>query len=388
MRSGVLVLGLLTSFGGCGFSSPPSGNGSGSGSGDDDDMSNPDGCTSFAVQVDTCKLAFVDDLMLTGHITYDTETHVLTVEGTAMPVPHMTLTAKVGEVDAIFGHNVQLTAGAGLRATGPLPFAIIASGSLTLGDNASIDVGNGGAGALSRCSTLPGPGGDNADGGGGGGGGGFGDNGGAGGKGHGGAQSAGGVMGNSVGIPEGPLGGCPGARGGMGTLPGGVGGAGGLGGGGLYIAAADHIDLGSTAVLTAGGGGGRGGGQSGGQGNAGGGGGGTGGMIWLEAPHVMMMSSARLAANGGAGGEGSSKDEAGHDGDNGLTSTSHAVGGHDGASDGADGGDGGSGNTPGTAGAAVTEVANAGGGGGGGSVGYVHITSPDSHLGSVSPQPQ
>jgi len=373
MRSSVAALGLLTSLGGCGFSSPPAQN---------DATPSNDACTSFASQVDTCKLAFGGDLTLAGSvITYDTGTHELQVDGTVMSVSHMTLTTKAGDVDAIFAHNVRLTMGAGLRATGTLGFAIVAGGSLTLEDGASIDVGNGGAGARAVCSSTPAPGGNEPGGGGGGGGAGFGAGGGNGGAGNSdGALAPGGMNSGSVGMPAGPRGGCPGAHGGAGDSAGGLGG---LGGGALYIAAADRIEfLGNSGALTAGGGGGQGGSNSG---DAGGGGGGSGGMIYLEAPHVLGPHG-RVAANGGGGGEGSDDKQPGRDGAAGTTTASRASGGTGGPPEGVDGGRGGSledstGETP-------AARLKAGGGGGGGGVGYIHITSADVQLESISPAAQ
>jgi hypothetical protein len=383
MQSSVVMLGLLTglggagAFGGCGFSSP--------------------GCeASFASQVDTCTLVLEGDLSLSGTITYDTGPHELKVDGASIPVAHMTLMAGAGEIDAILAHNVRLTAGAKLRAIGMLPFAIVASGSITLEDGSSIDVGNGGAGARSSCATPPMPGGDNAGGGAGGGGGGYGAAGGKGGDGNGNGQpqdkTTGGTEGASSAMPMGPVGGCPGANGGRGGVlsgPLGPGGAGGLGGGALYLVAADRIELGKLAVLTAGGGGGHGGGQNGDSYNAGGGGGGSGGMIFLESLHVIGQQ-AQVAANGGGGGEGADiiisnvlTPHAGKDGETGLTSTSRAPGGTGGAQNGVDGGRGGSREVP--AGDAAMGVLDSGGGGGGGGVGFVHIVPLASELGMVSP---
>jgi hypothetical protein len=112
--------------------------------------------------------------MLSGAITYDTTIHELKLNGAMMPIVRVTLLAKAGNVDAIVAHNVRLTAGVQLRATGMLTFAIVASGSVTLEDGATIDVSNGGAGAQTSCANPPMPGSDNTGGAGGGGGGGYG----------------------------------------------------------------------------------------------------------------------------------------------------------------------------------------------------------------------
>jgi hypothetical protein len=383
MRSSVVGLGLLISLGslgtfaGCGFRSSAA-------QGDDapgDGAPGVDACVTFASQVDTCKLAFDSDLTLSGTITYDTGTHELKVDGTAMPVAHMTLTTRDGTIDAIFARNVRITSGAGLRATGTLPFGIIASGSVTLEDASQINVGNGGAGALAVCSNPPMAGGSGGGGAAGGGGGGYGAAGGNGSDGNSdGPRTVGGAKSNSIGMPMGPYGGCPGAAGGAGSAVGG--GSGGLGGGALYIAAAERIDLGTTAALTAGGGGGHGGPQSG---DGGGGGGGSGGMIVLDAPHV-IGPQARVAANGGGGGEGSNDSQRGDDGDNGLSVATRASGGAGLVADGTDGGRGGSMEDP--TGETVTMRLTGGGGGGGGGVGYIHIESADPQLGSVSPVAQ
>jgi hypothetical protein len=371
MRSGALVLGLLAA---CGFHARGTpGAPDGLGGGDDTSGS---GCT-FSSQVDTCRLTLDTDLTLSDRVTYNTMTHELQVNGAAMAVAQMTLIAKAGDIDAILARNVHLTSGTGLIATGPLPFAIIASGSITLDDGASIDVSDGGAGALLVGSNAPAPGGDSDTGAGGGGGGAYGD---AGGHGGASATSTGGAGGSSIAAPEGLLGGCPGARGGNG-LAGGPGGPGGLGGGALYLVAADHIALGVGATLSAVGGGGHGGSSL----NSGGGGGGSGGMIFLEAPHV-MGPNAFVTANGGGGGEGADTIMVGHNGNKGTATTSPADGGSGGAVSGTDGGRGGSQDQ--AAGQDVASLAVAAGGGGGGSVGYVRIKSPDVQLGSISPAPQ
>lgn len=390
MRSSVVKLGLLTALGclglleGCGFSSPP--------------------CESFALQLATCPLlVFSDDLVLSGTLTYDTDKHELLVDKAPMTVAQMTLTTLAGDVDAIVAHNVRLTAGAQLRAIGPKPFAIVGSGSITLEDGASIDVGNGGAGALPACANPPMLGGDSTGGGAGGGGGGYGTAGGAGGDGNGNRNgqpsdiTKGGTGGVAVAMPMGPVGGCPGERGGKGFSlngPVGPGGLGGLGGGALYLLAADRIELGNMATLTANGGGGHGGGRGGSSENSGGGGGGSGGMILLEAPHI-TGPQARVVANGGGGGEGADVDpnnilntHAGNDGKTGLISTSRAPGGIGGAQNGADGGRGGS--LEGPEAEAGMAVLDSGGGGGGGGVGFIHIVSSDAttKFGTVSPAPK
>ena len=375
MRWGAIVLGFLV---GCGFrvSDAPGLQDALDGPGGGDGMSGGEGCAtpSFSTQVDTCGLALDTDLTLSGNlVTYDTGTHELRVGAVVMAVAHMTLMAKAGDVDAILARDVHLTSGTDLVATGPLPFAIVASGSVTLDDGAAIDVGRGGAGALPVCSSPAHVGGSAAVGGGGGGGG-YGDAGGNGGTGNI-AVAPGGTGAGSIGMPDGPSGGCPGGSGGIGAASGAA--AGGPGGGALYIVAADSITLGGGAVLTAAGGGGRGGGSIGG----GGGGGGSGGMIFLEALHVMGPTS-QIAANGGGGGEGADG-VAGSDGNPGSTSTSRAEGGTGGATNGTDGGRGGSQEQP--AGEDVTAKLVGGGGGGGGSVGYIHIKSNDVQLGSVSP---
>lgn len=122
MRSGAVVLGLIAGFGtvgmfgGCWASAPAS------------------ECETFAAQLDTCAIGFTDDLTLTGTLRYDTAAHELRVAGAAVPATYMTVTAEAGAVDALVVHDVRIGEGARLWGTGALPFAIIASGSVTLED--------------------------------------------------------------------------------------------------------------------------------------------------------------------------------------------------------------------------------------------------------------
>ena len=204
MRLGVIVLGLLFGSSGCGFSShaaddagPPGtpGGGPDARTGDAagpavDASIPPDACVSFSAQFDTCGLlgSLGTDVRIgtpgAVNAAYNTDTHVLTVDAVAMDVPHMTVMTKGRMVDAILGHNVFVAQGVVLRASGKLPFAIVASGSITLETTAMINVAAGGAGALDSCSSPALPGTDDPGGGGGGGGGGYGAAGGAGGPGN------------------------------------------------------------------------------------------------------------------------------------------------------------------------------------------------------------
>jgi hypothetical protein len=380
MRSGVALVGLVVGSAlaaGCGFQSqagPPI-----------DAAPAADACTTFSSQLDTCPLPLTMDLVLTGTVTYDTSLHVLTVGEVAMPVMSQIVAIKTVSVDALLVHDLHVAGGTSLRAIGALPFAIIASGRITIDAEAMIDVGTGGAGARMTCDSGATAGAANVDGAGGGGGGGFGASGGDGGAGNSdrGSQSAGGRKGVAVEVlPPGPLGGCPGASGGTGDV---LGGAGGLAGGALDLVAAMSITLGPGATLTAAGGGGGGGGHGNRAGDDGGGGGGSGGMIVVEAPQL-AAPQAVIAANGGGGGEGSSEEAAGAPGTNGTLTITPADGGAGGSTSGADGGAGGSSSAP--EGSVGVGPLPGGGGGGGGGVGFVHVVSADPQIGVVSPQAQ
>jgi hypothetical protein len=397
MRASVFVLGLALASQGCGFQSQPASQGpldaalvDGASPGDDADVpadsgsGGGDGCVSFSSQLDTCRLPAAADLQILINATYDTNSGELRAAGQVVPTTRMRLmTNDGGPVDAIIARNVTFSPTVILRAIGPVPFAIVATGTISLQGTAQINVADGGAGAPNACATLPSPGADRpTSAGGGGGGGGFGAPGGNGGAGNKDAATIGVGNGPSP-IPLGLRAGCPGARGGAGGAPGG---SGGLAGGALYLVAAGGIQFDDGVVLTAGGGGGNGGALTNSTnpaiGNAGGGGGGSGGMIMLESPHIVGMT-AKVAANGGGGGEGSDTKNAGKAGITALTTEDRTPGGGGAVVDGSDGGAGGSLEFSG--GNSVSDMFNGGGGGGGGSVGYIRIVSGDVQLGSVSP---
>lgn len=360
-------------------------------------------CPTFSLQPDVCVAAFRDTVELSGTITVDTTMHQVTAAG-AMTAPVAVTTTTIGagsdavEVDAIIAQDVRLTANTALRATGSRPFAILASGSVTLDAMASIDVGSGGAGARSDCANSAIPGTSHMNGAGGGGGGGFGASGGSGTIGNSDMVNAtmptpGGPGGASIPRPQGLLGGCPGAPGGMGKPPGGEAGEAGLGGGAVYIAAGRAIMLDTGAAIAAAGGGGHGGHWASGAGDGGGGGGGAGGMVWLDAPEV-DWTGASIIANGGGGGEGSDSAGPGQDGCPGWTSTPRsgcpagasttgAPGGMNNQNDGADGGPGGSLDHP--MGWMSNSFVTGGGGGGGGGVGFIHIIAMNMQSGTTSP---
>jgi hypothetical protein len=338
-------------------------------------------CTTFSSQLDTCGLPS-GDLMLTQTTTFNTDTRQLS-PAPAGSYDTRQFNTQGDRVAAIVAGNVVLADGVQLRAIGSLPFAIVASGRVTLGPGAAIDVSDGGAGALVGCSDPAMAGVTNTDGGGGGGGGGYGGAGGNGGTGGDGA-AMGGEGSTSSGMPRGPQGGCPGARGGAGSQLA-MGGTGGHGGGALYIVAKDAIELDEGAVLNAAGGGG-GGGPAGDNLEAhggGGGGGGTGGMIFVEAPRV-LGPAATIAANGGGGGEGGDDDSAGRPGDAGKTANGAAEGGKGGS----DGGDGGKGGAAGNAEGEDVGANDFGGGGGGGGVGYIRIRTGAVNVKTISPPAQ
>lgn len=376
MRSAVLASALA----GCGFSASTGGNG-----GPDADLGPPDACVTYSAQLDTCVLASGPALELDGVLEFSTLNGALTdkTTGKSIQVTTMTLATMEDPVLAILAHDVTFAPNATLRAIGPKGFAILATGKLTLGTNAVIDVGDNGAGArTSPCPNGPSKGQDDTGGAAGGGGAGFGGAGGKGGDGNSddlfGNTSNGGAAGAAQAMPKGPRGGCPGAPGGNGNE---AGGTGGRGGGAIWLAAGHTIEIQAGAGVNAGGSGGGGGIRVNSQGDAGGGGGGSGGVIWIEAPHVRSMGL--LAANGGGGGEGSGGDASGALGTAGQLSLVRAPGGTGASSSGAAGGAGGfrgDGN-----GLVAADPDPGGGGGGGGSVGFIRVLSPDASVAAASP---
>ncbi len=199
-------------------------------------------------------------------------------------------------------------------------------------------------------------------------------------------------------------------------LPGAQGGTGGAGcreicpllvlssggaGGAAQIVGCDALELGSSAVISAGGGGG-----PGGHGGAlqappgGGGGGGSGGAILLEAPKIAVGDGVAVVANGGGGGGGGAPGAdftgpEGQPGDDGSISRTPANGGAGGSAAAGKGGNGGTadGHGNGTIPGRGTSPGSGGGGGGGGAAGRIRfnarpdrpVTVSDSAI--VSPTP-
>jgi len=251
-------------------------------------------------------------------------------------------------------------AGAGLKATGSRPLALLALGSIDVSGQIRADAEGATPGPGATDLTLgchvgapPSPG---LNGGGGGAGGSFVTAGGAGGAGNVGANPGG-----TPGTPVGPIsdlrGGCSGGTGAPGNTlaldPGGA------GGGGVYLLAATSMNITGT-INASGGGGGR-----GRQSKSGGSGGGSGGMIVLWSP--MLTGSPTLIASGGGGGGGADNGANGTPGGEGLTILA-ALGGAGGSQGAGVGGKGSLGMGPGLAGGDDNTSAGGGGGGGGGGV--------------------
>jgi hypothetical protein len=360
---------LLAITAGCGFSSSSSG-------GDDTSELCPfpltaeytDPCTATPSNLDS-----LPDVSIGGAAQVDSTNGEITGPGLPASPP----TTMANGVRIVWAKDFTITSAGSLRAYGPAPLMIVATGDIRISGeiDASSSMFAAGPGANPPACV-----GDNAakpgetcaqHGGSGGGGGGFGAAGGAGGLGGETRDCGGGVLGRPGGAggtalamtPTELRGGCPGANGAPTNSATSVGGASGSGGGAIALVARGKIIITATGRVHAGGGGG-----STGEERAGGGGGGSGGMIFLEAPDIDLQVSSVLAANGGGGGAGTDNGEptAGEDG---WPSTDAAKGGAPDSGGGA-GGDGGvitvEQGRPGG-------LAQRGGGGGGGGVGVIRL---------------
>jgi hypothetical protein len=301
-----------------------------------------------------------------GDWTYNTDTHVLALDGNVRSPPtSMVIDAADGPLDIIFVSSFTLEPGATLRPTSPTlhrGFGIASTGPILIAG--IIDSSDAGAGARvdTDCGMSAGnPGQDLAAGAGGGGGGAFKGKGGNGSKGNSdGTNSTGGTGGTAIAArPKSPIGGCDGGAGGDGS---GTGGAPGDGGGAVYLASGTSITIVASGIIDAGGGFGARGGNNG----DGGGGGGSGGMILIESKSITIGGI--VVANGGGGGEGNTN---GVDGEAGTRTTLPAKGGADGDANGGNGGNGGA--ELENDGASTTDLESGGGGGGGGATGFVAI---------------
>lgn len=345
----------------CGFS------GSGSTPAEPDAMPVPDaqfclqGFVSFCVDAPPTK-----DKTFTGNITIDT--------GNSDECALVTLTSG-GDLCVVFARDLTIESGATLRAFGPRPLALIATGTLTV--RGTIDVSS------KRLSpTEPGAGSRTcahartpvADTGGaaGGAGGSMAFDGGAGGDGDrdrdgGGNVALGGLPGATTTRPTTALvGGCHGQQGATGVD---AGGSGGGGGGAVYLRGAMLTLASGSAIRAAGAGGER------GLTEGGGGGGGSGGVILLET--LALVPDGILLAAGGGGGGGGDDNVDGDPGDD-STSTDQVAAGGSMAGAGGDGGDGGNSGV-----GEAANGANGGGGGGGGSAGHVLYIGPPLQIGVV-----
>jgi hypothetical protein len=81
----------------------------------------------FADLVSTCLPSFDADLPVMAPAVYDTDSHVLTINGTATPVAVKTVMIGPDMVDVISAHDVHLGVSATLRAVGSHGLAIISN---------------------------------------------------------------------------------------------------------------------------------------------------------------------------------------------------------------------------------------------------------------------
>lgn len=286
-----------------------------------------------------------------------------------------------------------------LRATGPRPLILVASGSITVGAGGVIDVGSHrgvmpetGAGAdPADCGNGVLPVAQPASGSGGGGAGGsFTTGGGSGGDGGAnGSNSTGGFA--AAEAPAASIarvqGGCPGQSGAGAPLGPSDTSAKGHGGGAVFLIATSMIDV-KGAISAVGEGGG--GGPPTQFGGCGGGGGGAGGMIGLDAP--MVRSTGLLLASGGGGGGAGGSENTYYGAEGASATTTEAAKGGRGARSGIVGGNGGDGASTTTAAAKGLpgnndSVSIGGGGGGGGGAGLVKAPSRADLGINVSPAP-
>ncbi len=299
------------------------------------------------------------DKTFTGAIAIDT--------GSSAECAPVTLTSG-GDLCVVFARNLTIDTGATLRAFGPRPLALIATGALTVRGTVEVSskrLSPTEPGAGSRtCAHERAP---VADTGGaaGGAGGSMAFGGGAGGNGDldrdgGGVVALGGLPGATTARPTTVLvGGCHGQQGATGID---AGGSGGGGGGAVYLRGAMLTLASGSAVRAAGAGGER------GLTEGGGGGGGSGGVILLET--LALVPDGILLAAGGGGGGGGDDNVDGDPGDD-STSTDQVAAGGSMAGAGGDGGDGGN-----VGAGEAASSANGGGGGGGGGTGYVLYIGP------------
>ena len=272
--------------------------------------------------------------------------------------------------------DLEIASGSSLVLLGDRPVILAVFGSATIsGDLDASGKGSesGPGGAIAgECTNGTGGNGMTAnDTGGGGGGGGFGARGSFGGFSYqtGPRGTAGSPVGNETLTPL--RGGCSGGQGGL--ADGFNGGLGGGGGGAIQISAASLLQV-SGRVIAAGGGGRQ------VEHHAGGGGGGSGGGILLEGDVVQVVSTALLWANGGGGGEGGANNQTDRndDGEDGHPDANPPGDGGSGESGtGGDGGDGGDAQDPSTDGQSGGSTYG-GGGGGGGAVGRIRINAASS----------
>jgi hypothetical protein len=271
-------------------------------------------------------------------------------------------TATTPDVGACVVTAASFTVDGTIRAAGPRPLVLLASGSIVINGNGAIDVashrgvaGTGAGANASRCQAGANP--TMLTGGWGG------SNGTKGGNGdRSGAAASGGDASAALSRPMALFGGCPGGKG-----TGASGNNVGAGGGAVDLIAAAII---VNGTINASGAGADGASALG----FGGSGGGSGGLIVLDTTDVTINGSANVLAQGGGGGEGhSTNGSPGGDGTDPTTAGQAAAGGADGGSGGGDGGSGaatGAGGNGGDDGGGLTD----GGGGGGGGAGFIITT--------------